>query len=90
MAFELKMGHSRTKNLLSATLLAVRQACRNEFETDRARLLLAEDPPSPPTPNLESLNSLNPVYTDIGIKGVSIRVKRGFALMQTGSLIKHF
>ena len=49
------MGHSRTKNLLSATLLAVRQACRKEYETDRARLLLVEDPP--PIPHAKSSKS---------------------------------
>ena len=47
-SIELKMGHSRTKNLLSATLLAVRQARRNEFETERAPLLLVKAPSSTP------------------------------------------
>ena len=51
-SIELKMGHSRTKNLLSATLLAVRQARRNEFETERAPLLLVEAPS--PTPHAKS------------------------------------
>ena len=46
------MGHSRTKSLLSATRLAVRQARRNEFETDRARLLLVET--LPPNPHAKS------------------------------------
>ena len=51
-SIELKMGHSRTKSLLSATVLAVRKPVGTNFEIERARLLWVETPP--PTPHARS------------------------------------